>query len=121
MVKVFVLYKAGPGETYGGLLSKTLDRLGYRISPGSLYPLLHSSKQATLLRSRATIIRGRIRRYCELTRSGKESLPATRENLAGLVQEAIFNEPPSTVPGANVRTPRRASGEGRKELLSRLC
>ena len=97
MVKLFILYKAGQGETYGGLLSKTLEQLGYRISPGSLYPLLHSLERAKLLRSRTTIVRGRIRRYYELTKSGQQSLTATRENLADLVQEVIFNEPSSTV------------------------
>src|SRR2546421_7256308 len=50
MVELFVLQRAGKGPVYGGSLSKALHGLGYDISPGSLYPLLHSLENRRLLR-----------------------------------------------------------------------
>jgi DNA-binding PadR family transcriptional regulator len=91
IVKLFVLHQAGRAPVYGGVLSKSLHTLGYRISPGSLYPLLHTLEKERLLRCRQSITRGRLRKYYELTDKGHAALAAARTDLAGLVQEIIFD------------------------------
>ncbi len=94
MVELFVLQQAGQGPVYGGLLSKTLRNLGYDISPGSLYPLLHALAEKKLLRSHLREVSGRVRKYYELTEVGRSCLTEVRQNLAGLVEEVIFNRKP---------------------------
>jgi len=94
IVELFVLQQAGQGPVYGGALSKTLHSLGYDISPGSLYPLLHTFEEKRLLRCYTREVSGRMRKYYELTDAGRSCLTEVRENLAGLVAEVIFNSKP---------------------------
>lgn len=91
VAKLFVLHRAGKEPVYGEALSKSLRSLGYHISPGSLYPLLHTLEREKLLRCRIQVTRGRVRKYYELTTKGQSCLTAVREELAGLVQEIIFD------------------------------
>ena len=91
MVELFVLQRAGKGPVYGGSLSKALHELGYDISPGSLYPLLHSLERERLLRCHIHEVGGRMRKYYELTDRGHSCLTEVRQDLAGLVEEIIFD------------------------------
>lgn len=92
MVSLFVLHRAGQEPVYGGALSKSLQAMGYRISPGSLYPLLHSLERKRFLRCRTRIIRGRVRKYYQLTENGRSCLDTVRADLSGLVREIILDE-----------------------------
>jgi DNA-binding PadR family transcriptional regulator len=94
MVKLFVLQQAERGPVYGGALGKTLRNLGYAISPGSLYPLLHALEKEQLLHTHTEIASGRIRKYYQLTDCGKSCLTEVRGDLAGLVEEVIFDKRP---------------------------
>ena len=96
MIELFVLQRAGQEAVYGGALSKTLHNLGYDISPGSLYPLLHNLEKKRLLRCRIHEIGGRVRKYYELTDAGRSCLAEVRRDLAGLVEEIIFDGKPGT-------------------------
>jgi DNA-binding PadR family transcriptional regulator len=91
MITLFVLHRAGQEPVYGGALSKSLRGLGYRISPGSLYPLLHTLERKRLLRCRTQVIKGRVRKYYQLTENGRACLMAAREDLTELVSEVIFD------------------------------
>jgi DNA-binding PadR family transcriptional regulator len=94
MVRLFILHRAGQGPVYGGALSKALHSFGYDISPGSLYPLLHALEKRKLLRCRPRMVRGRVRKYYELTSDGRSCLAQVREELAGLVKEVVFDGKP---------------------------
>jgi DNA-binding PadR family transcriptional regulator len=94
MVELFVLQRAEKGPVYGVSLHKTLHNLGYDISPGSLYPLLHWLEKKRLLRCRIHEVGGRIRKYYELTKEGRSCLTEVRQDLAGLVEEIIFDGKP---------------------------
>jgi len=95
MVELFVLQRAEKEPVYGVSLHKALHDLGYAISPGSLYPLLHSLEKKRLLRCHIHEVGGRIRKYYELTKEGRSCLAAVRQDLAGLVEEIIFAGKPS--------------------------
>ncbi len=95
MVKLVVLHQAGLAPLYGGRLSKYLRNLGYGISPGSLYPLLHAMEKAELLHSRIKIFKGRVRKYYELTPQGHTCLEAVRKEVAGIMKEVIFGDLPA--------------------------
>jgi DNA-binding PadR family transcriptional regulator len=94
MVKLFVLRQAEQGALYGGAISKAFHSLGYDISPGSLYPLLHALEKEKLLRCRIHMVNGRMRKYYELTPEGRSCLAEVRANLTRLVGEVIFNGQP---------------------------
>lgn len=101
LVKFIVLHQAGLGPIYGGRLSKYLRSLGYGISPGSLYPMLHSLEKANLLHCRIKIFKGRARKYYELTPEGHDCLETLRQEMGGIVKEVILGD----LPGANEDLP----------------
>jgi DNA-binding PadR family transcriptional regulator len=96
MVELFVLQQAGKEPVYGVSLSKALHNLGYDISPGSLYPLLHTLEERKLLHCRIREVGGRVRKYYELTDAGRSCLAEVRQDLAGLVEEIIFDKKSGT-------------------------
>jgi PadR family transcriptional regulator PadR len=98
MVKIFILHHASQGPVYGNKLSKALHALGYRISPGSLYPLLHHLENSGLLHSRLRVFKGRLRKYYQLTEAGRLCLSELRGQLRGLVQTVILAPLPESAP-----------------------
>jgi DNA-binding PadR family transcriptional regulator len=64
-----------------------LGRHGYRLSPGTLYPILHDMERHGYLRSRLTQHNGRTRRMYRATRSGREALITARKRV-----EELFGE-----------------------------
>jgi DNA-binding PadR family transcriptional regulator len=94
MAKLVILHQAGLAPLYGGRLRKYLSALGYDISPGSLYPLLHNLEKQDFLRSRIKIFKGRVRKYYELTPQGQDCLKTLRRELEEIVREVILGEPP---------------------------
>lgn len=97
LVKLIVLHQANLGPVYGGRLSKYFRSLGYEISPGSLYPLLHSLEKANFLQCRIKIFRGRARKYYELTPEGQTCLEALRQELGAIVREVFLGDLPGPV------------------------
>ena len=92
MAKLLALHQASLGPIYGGRLSKYFRSLGYEISPGTLYPMLHSLEKANLLQSRIKIFKGRARKYYELTPEGQDCLEALRQEVGGIVREVILGD-----------------------------
>ncbi len=88
-----VLHHAGPGGERGGVhgawLAEELARHGYRVSPGTLYPLLSRMESAGLLSSRSQVVGGRRRRSYKATAKGRRALVACREALQELSSELI--------------------------------
>ena len=92
VVRLVVLHQASQGPIYGGRLSKFLREQGYRISPGSLYPLLHLLEKAGFLTSRLKVYRGRVRKYYEITPQGQACLEKLRGEVGDLVRTVILGE-----------------------------
>lgn len=65
-------------EQYGYLLKKSLDKQGFEINEGTLYPLLSRLEEQGLLQSEWRIGKGRPRRYYLLSPFGKEILKALK-------------------------------------------
>ena len=88
-VKIHILHHAGEQPVYGLWLMKELARHGYTISPGTLYPTLHSLERAGYLSSEKRVVKGRQRRYYALTPTGEAALAEARTRLAELVAEVL--------------------------------
>ena len=88
-IKIHVLHHAGQQPVYGLWLMEELARHGYTISPGTLYPTLHSLERAGYLASQKRVVAGRQRRYYTLTPAGAAALAEARARLAELVAEVL--------------------------------
>jgi DNA-binding PadR family transcriptional regulator len=106
-VRLHVLHHAAAGEVCGVWLSEELARHGYRISPGTLYPLLHALEADGLLDSRQLLENGRVLRYYRATRAGRATLAAARSALAELAGELLSEDTMAPT------TPRRRSPSAR--------
>ena len=88
-IKIHILYHAGQQPLYGLWLMEELARHGYTISPGTLYPTLHSLERAGYLASEKHVVEGRQRGYYTLTPAGEAALAEARARLAELVAEVL--------------------------------
>jgi PadR family transcriptional regulator, regulatory protein PadR len=88
-VELHILHHAQEQPVYGLWLIEELGEHGYKISPGTLYPILHSMEAAALLRIRAVISNGKTRKYYSITARGKKHLRKAKRQLSELVNEVF--------------------------------
>jgi DNA-binding PadR family transcriptional regulator len=86
-MRIHVLHHAAEGPIFGLEMIEELRRHGYAISPGTMYPLLHSLEGAGLLRARQQLVAGKTRKYYRTTRAGDALLARLRAQIAELVGE----------------------------------
>ena len=87
LIRLHVLHHAAKAPVFGLWLIEELRHHGYRIGPGTLYPILHGMEERGLLRS-TTQRKGRaIRRIYAATAAGRRTL----ETAKGRVRE-LFGE-----------------------------
>ncbi len=88
-IKVHILFHAAQEPVYGLGLIQELARHGYHLSPGTLYPLLHSMQQEGYLVSQEEVVGGKIRRYYRSTGLGQETLRDAQAKIKELVSEVL--------------------------------
>jgi PadR family transcriptional regulator, regulatory protein PadR len=88
-VKVHLLYHASRGPIYGSGVSAELERHGYRLSPGTLYPVLHSLDAANFLEREDQVVGGKVRKYYRTTPLGDKALKEARSKIRELVDEIM--------------------------------
>ena len=93
-VRLHILHHAAEGEIYGQWIIEELARHGYRLSPGTLYPMLQAMEARGYLLSREDSAgrRGRRRKVYVVTKAGREGLALARERLRELVGEVGTGE-----------------------------
>jgi DNA-binding PadR family transcriptional regulator len=87
LIELHVLYHAAHEEIFGLGMLEELDRHGYRISPGTLYPLLHRLTHRGYLRVRELKLGRTRRRLYRATQKGRRALAAVRYHVRELVGE----------------------------------
>lgn len=92
-VRVHILHHAASEEIYGAGMAAELARHGYRLGPGTLYPLLHRLEEDGLLQSRPLLVDGKRRKYYTATPKGRRAYATLRAKLAELSGEAGEREP----------------------------
>jgi PadR family transcriptional regulator PadR len=88
-IKLHILYHARQGPVYGLWLIEELARHGYKLSPGTLYPTLHSLEEQSYLVSEKQVVEGKVRRYYRLTPQGAAALAEARQKVAELAGEIM--------------------------------
>ncbi|MBV1797696.1 PadR family transcriptional regulator [Siccirubricoccus sp. G192] len=98
-VRLHVLHHAAEGELYGQWMIEELARHGYRLSPGTLYPMLDAMERRGYLISRHERAGRSRRRLYRATPLGQEALALARERLRELFREVLVegagDPPPS--------------------------
>jgi DNA-binding PadR family transcriptional regulator len=93
LIRLHVLHHAAKGPVYGLWMIHELNHHGYRIGPGTLYPLLHRLEQKRYLRSRTDRTDGRARRSYTITPLGRRALAAARAKVRELFDELFEDDP----------------------------
>lgn len=88
-VRIHILHHAAESEVYGQWLIEELARHGYRISPGTLYPMLQAMEERGYLASHEDSDGrlGRRRKVYTVTAEGRRGLALARERLRELTGE----------------------------------
>ena len=91
-IRLHVLHHASEQPVYGLWLIEELAEHGYRVSPGTLYPLLHALEESELLNSYNELREGKIRRYYKITSNGRRQLKKAKLQLIELMGEILTKE-----------------------------
>ncbi len=91
LIRLHILYRAAEGPIFGLAMAEELARHGYRISLGTLYPLLHGMEKRGYLRSVEKRKGQSIRKIYRATSLGRKALEAMKvkvHELFGEIDEA---------------------------------
>ena len=92
LIRLHVLHHAVEGPVFGLGMIEELAHHGYRISPGSLYPLLAGLEKKGYLRSQEERNGKSLRRVYRATRMGKKALKAAKGKVRELFHELIEHD-----------------------------
>lgn len=92
LIPLHILHHASEKPVYGLWIIEELGRHGYKLSAGTLYPLLHRLEQRGLLRSVQERAGQRMRRVYQITVAGKRSLAAAKHKVKELFGEMFESE-----------------------------
>ena len=92
LIRLHVMHHATEEPIFGLGMIEELQRHGYRISPGSLYPLLHGLEEKGYLSSRERRNGKSLRKVYRATPLGKKALKAARSKVLELLRELIEGE-----------------------------
>jgi PadR family transcriptional regulator, regulatory protein PadR len=91
MIRLHILYHASKEPIFGLGIIEELGRHGYKLSPGTLYPILHGLERKGYLRSIEQRAGRQARRLYRATPAGRKALTAAKEKVRELVGE-LFEE-----------------------------
>ncbi|TFE02119.1 PadR family transcriptional regulator [Jeotgalibacillus salarius] len=86
-IQIHILHHASEHSIYGAWMTEELREHGYRISAGTLYPILHSMEADGLLLKEERKVEGHIRKYYTATARGEEVLKEARSKAYELFKE----------------------------------
>jgi DNA-binding PadR family transcriptional regulator len=91
-IRIHILHHAAREGVFGLGLIEELASHGYRLGPGTVYPLLHDMEAKGLLDAERRQVGGRVRCYYRATEEGLRTLAEAREKLRELVAEVLQSE-----------------------------
>ncbi len=86
-IQIHILHHALKEPIYGVWMMEELREHGYDISPGTLYPLLHSMEKYGLLTMAEKNVEGKIRKYYTTTDLGEDVLKEARAKAYEMFKE----------------------------------
>lgn len=119
LIRLHILHHSGEGEIFGLGMIEELARHGYKLSPGTLYPILHTLEKDGLLRSAEICVRGKIRRVYRITAEGQKVLAGAKEKVRELFGE-LFSESKAKLSRSRPRVISLQSVAYRKQAASKM-
>ncbi len=95
LVRLRILRAASRGPVSGVEFSQDLATAGHRVSPGTLYPLLHAMEKAGWVKSKGKTVKGKRRRYYRVTRKGRSQLEQALSALDQFLTGILVPVPPT--------------------------
>src|SRR5699024_9863132 len=86
-IHIHILHHAKEHPIYGVWMLEELRAHGYRISAGTLYPILHSMEADGLLIRENKNVEGKVRKYYSSTKKGDLVLGEARKKAYELFKE----------------------------------
>ena len=86
-IRLHLLYHAAQEPVFGLDMIRELERHGYQLSPGTLYPILHGLEKDGYLVSEKQVVQGKVRKYYRATETGKEALREASTKVLELIKE----------------------------------
>lgn len=93
LIRIHVLLHARYEPIFGLAMMEELAHHGYRVGPGTLYPLLHGMERSGLLGTIPGQAGGRARRLYRITAAGREALRKARVKVDELHHELHERRP----------------------------
>lgn len=87
LIRLHVLYHAAKEPIFGLGIIEELARHGYKLSAGTLYPLLHAMEQKGYLRSSRHQPGRHVRRVYRITPAGRRALAEAKVKVQELFGE----------------------------------
>lgn len=89
-IRLHILYHASIEPIFGLDMIRELETHGYRLSPGTLYPILHSLEKEKYITFQQEIVKGKVRKYYRATAKGRVVLIEATEKVKKLIEEIIL-------------------------------
>jgi DNA-binding PadR family transcriptional regulator len=89
LIRLHILHHAAAEPVFGLAMIEELGRHGYRLSAGTLYPILHGLEAKGYLRSREERAGKSARRLYRATPAGKRALKRAKEKVRELFGELL--------------------------------
>ncbi|OLN22103.1 PadR family transcriptional regulator [Domibacillus antri] len=86
-IHIHILHHAKEHPIFGAWMLEELREHGYVISPGTLYPILHTMEEDGLLTREDRNVDGKIRKYYTTTKKGNDILIEARKKAYELFKE----------------------------------
>ncbi|HWE96112.1 MAG TPA: PadR family transcriptional regulator [Tepidisphaeraceae bacterium] len=114
LIRLHVLHHASAGTVFGLGMIRELRHHGYRVGPGTLYPILHRMEGKGYLRSKQQLVEGKARRVYAITARGTKELRQATEKVRELYVEMVEGrgEPSPAHPARSGGKPELRGGEG---------
>ncbi|MBX3233605.1 MAG: helix-turn-helix transcriptional regulator [Labilithrix sp.] len=92
LIRLHILHHAAHEPIFGLGIVEELARHGYKLSPGTLYPILHGLETKGYLRSTEKRMGRTVRRVYRITPRGKKALDAAKEKVRELFGELFEDD-----------------------------
>jgi DNA-binding PadR family transcriptional regulator len=89
LIRLHILHHCSEEPTFGLGMIQELKRHGYKISPGTLYPMFHRLEQKRYVRSHKESVAGKTRRCYVITPLGRRALDHAKSKVRELFEELV--------------------------------
>jgi DNA-binding PadR family transcriptional regulator len=93
LIRLHILHHAAKAGFYGQWMIQELDRHGYTVSPGTLYPMLHGLERRGYLKSKIVRSGRTCRRIYTATAKGRDADKVLKVQIRELIGELQRSKP----------------------------